>query len=434
MTFVVPGKYVVFRLFVALLTAYKCVSLSPVDPKSRVALVADRAVKGAERPKSGVSSSELKLQNEDPHLDKQAFVTSQDMYITFGGLVFLGNLSLSWHTGQDTVLWLPSSRPHCWPTYVGQQWGQVPVRTMTLFKFVTFVVPSKYVMFRLFVVLLSAFKCISLSSVDPKTQHSSLRHAHGRPAHSRNWGALAAQSWGLSLHLAVFTMRTLVQFCSTSAGAPSHKCQQAHSFSHWPEFELAVLAGPMLKSCWARWIQAEVWWNSATRRSRLKRVSLSFGRRGHRQLSPDRVIYTDASLTVGTVASTSLGATLVANPVVSWFARRGRVDECGRAGRRDHPLVFCQQSEECSALIMLRSTQVSATTVKSGPCCLRPHRVMSNLALLSRRSCQEALVGSWFQYESWDNPRRQPSRFLVRQKKAGGRVRRSWTKRPSSGV
>ena len=44
-TFVITGKYVVFRLFVALLTTYKCTSLSPVNPKSRVALVANRAVK-----------------------------------------------------------------------------------------------------------------------------------------------------------------------------------------------------------------------------------------------------------------------------------------------------------------------------------------------------------------------------------------------------
>ena len=39
---------------------------------------------------------------------------------------------------------------------------------MTLFKFVTFVVPGKYVVFRLFVALLSAYKRTSLSSVDRK--------------------------------------------------------------------------------------------------------------------------------------------------------------------------------------------------------------------------------------------------------------------------
>ena len=35
------------------------------------------------------------------------------------------------HTREDTVLWLPSLRPHCSPAFVGRQWGQVLVRTFT---------------------------------------------------------------------------------------------------------------------------------------------------------------------------------------------------------------------------------------------------------------------------------------------------------------
>ena len=56
---------------------------------------------------------------------------------------------------------------------------------------------------------------------------------------------------------------------------------------------------------------------------------------------------------------------------------------------------------------------MSATTVKSGPCCLRPHRVTSNLALHSRRSCREALVGSLFQLQ-WTRARDVESDLLRR--------------------
>ena len=44
-----------------------------------------------------------------PHQDRQS---SRHIGKTCS-VAFWGFLSLSWHTWQDTLLWLPSSRPHC---------------------------------------------------------------------------------------------------------------------------------------------------------------------------------------------------------------------------------------------------------------------------------------------------------------------------------